>query len=346
MTRLRGVLLVLGVLALLAAGALFLMQQRSTTPAPYRYERLPVADTAATPAADAAQGPALERVQVIATDDQKVLAEFDVANGQDGPVRMDWRAQVDDPLLQLSAPLEEVRELADVLKRHHAAGTPVLSWWDTGRQLQVLGTADVLFNQHLAQPLFVPARWNQQRDAVLRTEQAFWGEVDNQALKRFDTFTRALVAREDEGVRLLRSIVPDRKAILALHLRDILLLGQMHPDALAVGFQDFTDPGDVHRSVRGVHGWLRDSGQEAYAVTKLPGQMLRVVALNDKSSGDTLAARLLPFIGNNQVDVAGLTLVWRSGGFVVFELEPTASGAATAQAPQAAPTLAVHRESK
>lgn len=330
MTRFRRMLVVLGVLALLGAGWMFTQQR--TLPAPYRYEPAQVAGAeAAAPGADGAAE--WQTMRVVATDTQKVLAEFPVASTSQGPVRMDWRAQVDDPLLQLSAPLEEVRQLAEVLARHQGAGTPVLSWWDTGRQLQVLGASDIVFNQHVAEPLFVPARWNAQRDAVLRTEQAFWGQVEAQQRERFETFSRALVAPEQDGVRQLRALAGDRKAVLVLHLRDILLLGQMHPQALAVGFQDFADSGDVHRSVRGVHGWLRDGDHESYAVMKLPDKLLRVIALNDKASGDTLAARLLPFIGNRQEDVAGLTLVWKGGGFVVFELDAAGGGqAATAPA--------------
>lgn len=334
MTRFRTMLVVLGVLALLAAGWVF-TQQRAV-PAPYRYEPAPVAS--AEPATAEAGGDAdWQLMRVVATDTQAVLAEFPVASTAQGPVRMDWRAQVDDPLLQLSAPLDEVRQLATVLARHRGAGTPVLSWWDTGRQLQVLGAADIVFNQHLAEPLFVPSRWSGQRDAVMRTERAFWGQAGAEQHERFETFSRALVAPEDDGVRQLRTLTGERKAVLVLHLRDMLLLGQMHPRALAVGFQDFADSGDVHRSVRGVHGWLREGDHEAYAVMKLPDKLLRVIALNDEASSDTLAARLLPFIGNRQEDVAGLTLVWQGGGFVVFELDADAGGqAAGAPMPTAA----------
>jgi len=333
-TRFRKILVGLGLLVLLAAG--WLLTQYRAAPAPYHYE--PQAVAAGAPlAADGAAPAALQTVRLVANDDQKVLAEFDVAHTAHGLVRMDWRAQVDDPLLQLSAPLAEVQSLAEVLARHQATGTPLLTWWDTGRQLQVLGVKQVVFDQHLAEPLFVPARWSAQRDAVLRAEEAFWGKVEAAQRERFQAFSRALVAHEQEGVEQLRAIAGDRKAVLVLHLRDMLLLGQMYPKALAVGFQDFVDSGDVHRSVRGVHGWLRDGEQEAYAVTKLPNKQLRVVALNDKASGDTLAARLLPFAGNRQEDVAGLTLVWRGGGFVVYELDPRnpAQAAATPVAPAA-----------
>ncbi len=345
LNRLRVALVALGVAALAGAAALWLQQR--TAPAPYRYEPVPAATgavattptsiptttatAAATTTATAGAGaasqpqlqplPPLQRMRVVANDDGAVLAEFDVAAGPHGPVRMDWHARVDDPLLQLSAPLAEVQALAAVLARHRREGVPVLAWWDTSRQLQALGAGGAVFDQPIGEPLYLPARWSAARDAALRTEHAYWGSADAAQRERWGSFARALVAPEEQGVALLRSMVPGRGAIVVLHLRDMLLLGQMDPKALAVGFQDFADSGDVHRSVRGVHGWLREGDQSAYAVMKLPDNQLRVVALKDAASGNTLAARLLPFIGNKQDDVAGLTLVWRGGGFVVYELD-------------------------
>ncbi len=332
MSGLRKLLAAIGVLALLGAAALWL--QHRAAPAPYRYERVPGAAAAASAATANAAGMAavpLQPMRVIATGNQQVLAEFEVATGGQGPVRMDWRAQVDDPLLQLPAPVDEVQALAGVLKRHRSAGTPVLAWWDVGRQLQLLGVSDLMFTQHLGAPLFLPARWRDARDAVLRTERDFWGPADATQSAAFERFTGALVAVEGEGTAQLRALVSGRRALLVLHLRDMLLLGQMHPKVLGVGFQDFADSGDVHRSVRGVHGWLREAGQTAYSVMKLPANVVRVIALKDDASANTLAARLLPFVGNRQDDVAGLTLVWRGGGFAVFELD------APGPAPVAAP---------
>ena len=50
--------------------------------------------------------------------------------------------------------------------------------------------------------------------------------------------------------------------------------------------------------------------------------------LTDAASAQTLAARLLPFVGNDQSDVPGATLVYKLGGFVVYEI---AGDAAVAQ---------------
>ncbi len=299
-------------LALLAAAA-FTVWRHVGAVAPYRYVQ-------AAPSATPTQ---LRTVQLTAAEDGRVLAEADVASAPDGPVLLDWRAKVDDPLLYLTAPRSETEALAAVLARHRAPDTPVLAWWDTSRQLRHFAGASVLFDRHLGIPLFIPARWRAERAQVLEAERAFWGEAgDAPQRAAFETFARALVAPEDEGVKLLRSLVPGRKAVLVLHLRDAVLLGEMFPAALGVSFQDFADSGDVHRSARGVRGWLAKDQQAAYGVIRLPDSRLRAVALRDDASASTLAARLLPFAGNRQDDVRGLTLVYRSGGYVVFELAP------------------------
>lgn len=307
LARQRYVLWVLGA-ALLAASAALLWRYLGTPP-PYRYE----------PGAASADG--VQQVKLIDAED-KVLAVADVAAGGHGRVLLDWRAQVDDPLLYLSVPAEETKALAPVVARHRQAGMPVLAWWDSSRQLRHWGAGDVRFDQHLARPLFVPERWRGRRERVARSERAFWGGADQAQLAAFETFALALLSREDEGVELLRSLVPGKRAIVVLHLRDLLLLGELYPQRIGVAFQDFADSGDVHRSVRGAQGWLRESDNAAYSVTRLPGNLLRVIALKDEAGANTLIARLLPLIGNRQDDVRGMTLVYRHGGYSVFELSP------------------------
>lgn len=306
---------VVGVTGLaLLLGAAGLLWTALTAQAPYRYVE---AATSAPAKAVSAGRP----FAVIAEEDGSVLAHADVASGTHGAVLVGWRAEVDDPLLYLPVPPEETQRLAAVLARHRSPEVPLLAWWDTSRQLQHWGAGEVFFDRHLGIPLFVPERWRAQQRQIAQVEQAFWGDAaDASQRAAFAVFTRALASPEAEGVGLLRSLAPGRKLVLVLHPRDLLLLGQLHPDKVSVAFRDFADSGDVHRSVRGVHGWLREGSHTAYGVVRMPGNMLRVVALQDETSANTLAARLLPFVGNRQEDVAGLTLVYRSDGYVVFEL--------------------------
>ncbi len=305
-----------GIGLMLIFGAAWVLWRDAAMPVPYRY----VATTTGTGAASAP-----EVMDVVAADDGQPFAQVEVAPGARGPVLLQWRALVDDPLIHLSIPSEETRQLATVLARHRKPDVPVFAWWDTSRQLEHWGSSAAFFNQHLGIPLFVPERWQGRRRSVISVERAFWGDPADAAQREaFDTFTRALVAPEAEGVKLLRSLAPGGKIVLVLHLRDMLLLGQLHPQAVGVSFRDLADTGDVHRSVRGVHGWLRETGHAAYSVIRLPQNMLRVVALKDEASANTLAARLLPFVGNRQEDVAGITLVFKSDGYSVFELAASA----------------------
>jgi len=312
-SALRLLALLLG-LALLALAALTAWQSFGAA-APYRYVELRAA-TAGEP----------RTVQVIATAGERLLAEADVVSAPDGPVLLDWRARVDEPMLHLRAPREETQALAAVLARHRAPDTPVLAWWDTSRQLRHWGAGAMHFDRPLGVPVFVPRDWSAQRARVAEVERAYWGDAADaaDAAQRagFQTFARALAAPEAEGVALLRTLVPGSKAVVVVHLRDVLLLGEMFPQALGVAFQDFADTGDVHRSARGVRGWLTEGEHSAYGLVKLPGNVVRAVALRDEASANTLIARLLPFIGNRQDDVRGLTLVYRSGAYAVYELSP------------------------
>ena len=72
--------------------------------------------------------------------------------------------------------------------------------------------------------------------------------------------------------------------------------------------------------VRRVHDWLDHNQYPAYATLRAGEKSVRAVALTDAPSAATLAARLLPFVGNDQHDVSGATLVYRVGGFVVYEI--------------------------
>lgn len=328
-------------LALLAAAAGQMWMQRTVTPV-YHYELgATVAEADLGPLAAFAQPQVSVRHAVVrSSDDAKPLAELEIAESARGPVLLNWRARVDDPFLTLTAPPEDVTALAEVLKRHVAKDRTLLAWWDVSRQFQLLSDVDVVFAQHLGLPLFVPAHWRAQQAGVEAIEQVFWrgtaDDVGSEQLQRFRSFAHALVAPEQQGIAALQALAGGKTAVLVLHLRDLILLGQMVPEQLGVAFQDFGVMTDVHGMVRRVHAWLDQHKYPVYGVLQAKGQPTRAVALTDTASGKTLAARLLPLMGNDQQDVAGATLVYRVGGFSVFEIAPTAPAAQTSGAPGAA----------
>lgn len=327
--RLSGAAVVIG-LALLAAGAVLLWQHHSAAPV-YRYtvgEPVAAAELGAL-AAYARPDLPIRQVRLLATADDKPLAELSVAETADGPVLLDWRAKLDDPFLTLTVPPEDVTALAAVLERHVAQGHKLLAWWDSSRQFRLLSGVDTLFRQHLGIPLFVPAEWRGSRGAIEAVEQSFWRasagaeQADEQA--RFQRFADALLMPEAEGMAALRALTDNEPAVLVLHLRDLILLGQMAPQKLGVAFQDFGEMTDVHGMIRRVHAWLDEHKYPAYGVLQAKGRPVRAMALTDVASSQTLAARLLPLMGNDQQDVAGATLVYQTGGFVVFEITPDKS---------------------
>lgn len=328
-----------GALLLALAGTLW-WQQRGAEPA-YRYvmgETVPTAELGALATRDGAP-PVVRRVQVVAPGDAAPLADLKVLESPRGPVLLEWQARIDDPFLTLDTPVADVAALSAVLARHVPKDATVFAWWDHARLFQQLAGVNVAFERHLGLPLFVPDAWRGKRAGVEAAEHAFWrpaGRADDAALldekARFERFTSALLAPEAQGIAGLQALAAGKRAVLVLHLRDLILLGQMAPRKLGVAFQDFGAMGDVHGMVRRVHAWLDENKYPTYGVLSAPQRPLRALALTDEASGRTLAARLLPLMGNEQKDVAGATLVYRVGGYSVFEIAPLdgATGAAAA----------------
>lgn len=320
-------------LALLVAGSVVLWRHLSAPP-PYGYT---LGDAIASAelggwAALGEQQVTVRRASVRSSESNTLLADLEVAETAAGPVLLQWKSRVDDPFLALTIAPDDVVALASVLKRHVPSDASVLAWWDSSRQFKLLSAVDVAFDQHLGMPLFVPARWNASRGGIEAVERAFWLGADYAdpapQQERFRRFADALLAPEEEGIAALQALAGGKTTVLILHLRDLILLGQLAPRKMGVAFQDFGAMGDVHGSVRRVHAWLDQHQYPTYGVWQGKDQPLRAIALTDAPSGKTLAARLLPLMGNDQHDVAGATLVYRVGGFSVFEIAPARATAA------------------
>ncbi len=316
----------IGIVAIAAGTALWWLSPDDD--APYRYvtEATLSAERAQALAPITERGIALEQGSVVVSDSGEAAAEFVVARSERGQVLLDWRAGVDEPFLTLLPQPDELVALADTLRRHLPADGVVLAWWDTSRALALLAGIPAVFERHLGEPLIVPPRWEAQRASVTAIEQRFFAAADAEAAidaerRRFRLFADALLSDEASGIARLHELAGERPAVLVLHVRDALLLGALDPDRIGVAFRDLPAQGPSHAAIRNVREWMSSNDFEAYTLLHREGQPLRAVALTDEASGETLAARLLPFIGNRQADVAGATLVYRSGGFVVFELD-------------------------
>lgn len=318
---------IVGGLALIGLAGV-LVWQHATAPPVYRYvmgEAVPSAELGPLAALEQQQV-SVRRATVMSVDHPTALAELEVAQSPAGPVLVKWQARIDDPFLTILPPPSDMAALAAVLTRHVPKDAVVLAWWDSSRQLQMLSGVDVAFDQHLGTPIFVPTRWQASRSSIEAIERDFWKSGDvAQERARFQRFADALLADEKSGIAELRSLAGGKTAVLVLHVRDTVLLGQMAPKKIGVAFQDFGAMGDVHGMVRRVHAWLDEHKYPAYTVLQGQDQPLRAVALTDAASGKTLATRLLPFMGNDQHDVKGATLVYQVGGFSVYEIPAEAT---------------------
>jgi len=298
----------------------------AATQAPYEYVMGDVVSADDLGALDALadRDIALRHATVVSAEG-KQLAQFDVAETQHGRVAFDWRASVDAPFLRMLPGAGEIAALAPVLERHVPDNGRIFAWWDTSRELRLLAGVDAAFGEHLNMPLFLPPQWQAKRAAIDAAEAAFWQPAAGQAQRqRFQRFAHALLADEKQGVKELQALAGNRSAAFILHPRDIILLGQMAPAKIGVAFRDFPNTGDVHGMVRSVRAWMKQQGYYAYAIMgQRDNQVVRVVALTDEASGRTLAARLLPFVGNDRQTVPGTVLVYRTGGFWVYQLGPT-----------------------
>lgn len=325
---------VAGLAALGTAGALWWSSAHE--PPAYRY----VLGEAIAPvelgplASLSGQGVTVRRATVMAGDSGAPLAELEVAESKSGPVLVNWQARVDEPFLKLLPSAKEVAELAPVLERHLPSEGLLLAWWDNSRALKMLSGVDVAFNENLGVPLFVPAQWRNAQPSAEAIEAEFWkSRPDEGGRADFGRFVHALLSDEKAGVAELQALAGGRAAVLAVHVRDMILLGQLAPDKIGIAFREFPATGDVHGMVRSAHAWLNEHGYTAYTIMHPDDKRVRVIALTDLTSGESLAARLLPFVGNNQGAVAGTTLVYQTGGFWVYELGGDAGGDAPSLVP-------------
>ena len=326
-----GTLAIVGGVMMLTAGA-FMIWQHATAPPTYRYvmgDAVP--ETELGPLSLLGQRDrTVRRASVVSSTQEGSLAELTVADSPTGPVLVSWQPRGDDPFLTLPPPSAEVAALVPVLERHVAKGKRVLAWWDTSRQLAAMSDTAVAFDSHLGTPLFVPTAWRGMRSNIESIERDFWRIPEApEPQAQFLRFVDALLADETKGMAELRALAGGKAAILVLHTRDAVLLGQLAPKRIGVAFRDFGAMADVHGMVRRVHTWLDEHAYAAYTTLEAKDKSVRAVALTDAPSAITLAARLLPFVGNDQSDVQGATLVYRVGGFMVYEIAAAESLAAS-----------------
>lgn len=300
--------------------------EQAPAEAPYRYvmgDVIPAAELGPL-APLAKRGISVHAAQVV-TAGGEPWASFKVAESDHGRVAFDWQPDVTSPFLRILPMPEELADLAAVLERHMPEDGTVYAWWDASRALRLLAGVDVAFGSHLGVPLYVSRQWAELKPRIESVESAFWQpQVEAGERERFQRFVDALLSPPQEGVAELQALAGGQPAVIILHVRDIIALGKMAPDRIGVAFRDFTDTGNVHGMVGTVRRWASDGDYVAYTVIPASDpKVVRAVALMDEASGQTLAARLLPFVDNDRSTVPGTVLLYRTGSFWVYKLGET-----------------------
>lgn len=292
-------------------------------PAPYSYdlvEQGPARDFPDLGLADWSELP-LRTYEVQGSEADQPYAVLHTSVDNEGdPVLLDWQNQVAEPVVTLAAPLDDLVALARAIDEHTPPDALLLSWWDTSRQLALLTGRETLFNEHLAEPLLLPAVWNPRRDAIASLERSFWRTETGPSSRRFDEFIEALLLEPQAGAAKLARLAGRGPAYLVLHQMDAYKLGAMRPERLGIGYRDFASSGQIHGLIQRAKQWLRAQGYRSYAVDASDPSFSRVYYLTDPSAETTLAAKALAFTTSNPLELEVLKPVFQQGGYWVFEI--------------------------
>ena len=292
-------------------------------PAPYRYELLGEGTVEDFPELGLPISEALTvqhfAVRDVANDSD--LATLHVAQLGEGigPVLLDWQTTAGAQALALPGHGMALDRLADSVIEHVPEGAVMLSWWDTSRQLSVLTGVAVHYDQNLPRPLILPPDWHDKRDSIEALERVFW-RMPEPGTGDFGRYLDALTAPATEGIATLARIADGRPAFIAVQLADAYKLALARPQAIGIGYRDFSRTGDIHDDIRQVKDWLARQGFGVYAVEQMGIARNRVYYAADEETADSLLMRMLPFGEFEPLAVAGLKLVANYGSYWVYEI--------------------------
>lgn len=293
-------------------------------PAPFSYRLVEEGKPADFPSLklDEKAAYTIRRYEIRVPDVDKPVADFHLADaGASGPVLLEWRNHLTEPVLTLSSKLSELKTLAAAVDKHVSEGTLVAGWWDTSRRLELLSKTDVLFRQNLARPVLIPHIWEGRREMIEADERVFWKvPATAPATDQFNSFTDALLSTPEEGAAKLKALAGGRELIVAVHITDAFKLGALAPNRFAIGYKDFASAAKIHGMVKHVKDWVKRQGYKAYTVLPLNDEVRRVFFLADKSSTETMLAQLLPFNTSNPFEMKAMRLVYQHGGYWVYKL--------------------------
>jgi hypothetical protein len=210
-------------------------------------------------------------------------------------VLLGWENRTLEPVLAFDTRTRDVVALAEAVAKHAPAGAQVLAWWDTSRQLRLLGGAGVLYDENLARPLLVPGA-------------------------RFERFVDALVSEAPAAFGALRELAGTADAYVVVQLADAYRAGLLRPERFGIGYRDFPKSARLHGAITSVKAWLKEQGYDSYAVEARDERTLRVYFLTNAASQDALIAKLLPFSSSNPFALEAPQVVHQHGPYWVYML--------------------------
>jgi hydroxylamine oxidation protein HaoB len=318
-----GILLVTGGLLLLGWLAYLWL---NPGPAPYHYELVEEGGVAKFDKLGLEAWPdlAIRKYEVRVDGLDKPLAVGHLAHrGEASPVLLDWENRTGEPVAALDSKLPELSALVAAINKHAPKDALVLAWWDTSRQLRLLGGRDTLFASHLGEPSIVPSQWRGRGGAIEKLEREFWGApAPAEERRAFQRFAGALAANASEGAAMLRELAGSREAYVAVHVTDLYKLGLMRPDRLDMAYKDFPMGANLHGLIGYLKGWMRDHNYATYALQSLSDHEVRGYFLRDAASGNTLLAQMLPFTTSKPLELQAVQLVYQHGGYWVYKIPP------------------------
>jgi hydroxylamine oxidation protein HaoB len=316
-----GILLVAGGVLLLAW---FAWLWFNPPPAPYRYQLVQEGNAEAFSQLGLEAWPDLAIAQYeIRTEgvDQPLALLHTARRGQTPPVMLDWENRTSELLLSTDSKLSELTTLAAAIDKHAPKDALILAWWDTSRQIRLLGARDTLFASRLGEPLIIPAHWQNRSDSIRKYEDSFWNAApDEKEQRQFQRFADALLASPEKGAAQLRELAGERPAYLVIHVTDLYKLGLLRPQQFDITYKNFPMEGNMHGLIGHLKNWMQGNGFHTYTLQSLSDQMVRGYFLRDDQSSQALIAQTLPFTETMPLELTALQLIYQQGGYWVYQI--------------------------
>ncbi len=260
-------------------------------------------------------------VDLLVEDRAKPIAKAQVLILPDqGELIVGWESAMPQPVLRSDISDTEELALVAALRKHLPGGSTVLAMPALAARLQHFTDADYPLAGRGT--LRLPDPWDGQDEIVAEMETRWLAGAPPSEGTGLADFSEALLAEDIYGAARLQTLAGVGDTYVILHVRDIFDLGISLPDRILVGMRDFPAGGQVHDASRAVKDWARDNGHAAYALERRTNGAIRAYCLSEAKDKSTLLEQLLPFNTARIGFVPGTTLVFQTGGYWVYRLQP------------------------